>query len=151
MPVLIIHTRPNNPNRWNYRHIMVKTIAITVGRRKSAVARVHVASGKGVITINKKSAEEYFGETSQKEAMLAPLQAVDVIGQYDITVNVKGGGITGQSGAISLGIARALEKINEDYRGILKKAGLLTRDSREVERKKYGQPGARKKFQFSKR
>ena len=130
---------------------MAKAIALTVGRRKSAVARVHIASGKGAVTINKKSAEEYFGDTSQKEALYAPLQAVEAVGQYDITVNVKGGGITGQSGAISLGIARALEKVNEDYRGILKKAGLLTRDAREVERKKYGQPGARKKFQFSKR
>jgi len=121
------------------------------GRRKSSVARVRFTKGKGVIVVNKRPLEEYFGRDTSKMVLKQPLELVDLVSQYDIDVNVNGGGLSGQAGAIRHGIARALEKINADLRPPLKKAGMLTRDSREVERKKCGQPGARKNFQFSKR
>jgi small subunit ribosomal protein S9 len=112
---------------------------------------VQLESGKGTITINRREIDNYFSRIAHKRLLLEPLEAAGVVGQYDITANVRGGGLSGQAGAIQLAIARALEKINEDFRTILKKGGFLTRDAREVERKKYGQPGARKRFQFSKR
>jgi len=121
------------------------------GRRKSSVARVRFTKGKGDIVVNKRPLEEYFGRDTSKMVLKQPLELVDLVSQYDIDVNVNGGGLSGQAGAIRHGIARALEKINADLRPPLKKAGMLTRDSREVERKKCGQPGARKNFQFSKR
>ena len=121
------------------------------GRRKSSVARVLMSVGKGSFTINRRNIEDYFGRQSLKIMLEQPLSILDIKGRYDIIVNVNGGGLSGQAGAIRLGIARCLEKINPDHRSSLKEAGMLTRDSREVERKKYGQPGARKKFQFSKR
>ena len=121
------------------------------GRRKSSVARVRFTKGKGTIIVNKRSLEEYFGRDTSKMVLKQPLELVNLVSQYDIDVNVNGGGLSGQAGAIRHGIARALEKINADLRPPLKKAGMLTRDSREVERKKCGQPGARKNFQFSKR
>ena len=121
------------------------------GRRKSSVARVRFTKGKGTIIVNKCPLEEYFGRDTSKMVLKQPLELVDLVSQYDIDVNVNGGGLSGQAGAIRHGIARALEKINADLRPPLKKAGMLTRDSREVERKKCGQPGARKNFQFSKR
>jgi len=121
------------------------------GRRKSSVARVRFTKGKGVIVVNKRPLEEYFGRDTSKMVLKQPLELVDLVSQYDIDVNVNGGGLSGQAGAIRHGIACALEKINTELRPPLKKAGMLTRDSREVERKKYGQPGARKNFQFSKR
>ena len=121
------------------------------GRRKSSVARVRFTKGKGAIVVNRRPLEEYFGRGTSKMVLKQPLELVDSVGQYDIDVNVNGGGLSGQAGAIRHGIARALEKINNDLRSPLKKAGMLTRDSREVERKKCGQPGARKNFQFSKR
>jgi len=130
---------------------MPKIIARTVGRRKSAVARLLLVGGKGEIAVNKRSAEDYFPRVNHRKLLSEPLLSVGVEGQYNIVVNVRGGGPTGQAGAIRLALARALEKVDEDFRPILKKAGFLTRDAREVERKKYGQPGARKKFQFSKR
>ena len=130
---------------------MSKVLARTVGRRKSAVARVQLESGKGTIIINRREIDDYFTRIVHKRLLLEPLEAADVVGQYDIKANVRGGGLSGQAGAVQLAIARALEKINEDFRTILKKGGFLTRDAREVERKKYGQPGARKRFQFSKR
>ena len=130
---------------------MAKAIAQTVGRRKSAVAQVRIFPGKGEITVNKRPINDYFHRVTHRNLLLDPLKIVSSEGQYDILVSVRGGGQTGQAGAIRLGIARGLEKINGDFRAALKAAGFLTRDAREVERKKYGRPGARKKFQFSKR
>ena len=121
------------------------------GRRKSSVARVRFTKGKGAIIVNSLPLEEYFGRDTSKMVLKQPLELVGLGSQYDIDVNVNGGGLSGQAGAIRHGIARALEKINAELRPSLKKAGMLTRDSREVERKKCGQPGARKNFQFSKR
>ena len=122
-----------------------------IGRRKSSIARVQMASGKGAININKRPIENYFGRDTLKMMLWQPLELMQLKGKYDIVVKVNGGGLSGQAGAIRLGIARCIEKINPENRPDLKQAGMLTRDSREVERKKYGQPGARKKFQFSKR
>ncbi len=130
---------------------MSKVIAQTIGMRKSAVARLRVTSGKGEIVINRRSIENYFPRVAHRNLVHQPIRLVESEGQYDFTVSVNGGGETGQAGAIRLAIARALEKIDEDFRGALKAAGFLTRDAREVERKKYGQPGARKRYQFSKR
>ena len=121
------------------------------GRRKSSIARVRFTKGKGAIVVNNRPLEEYFGRDTSKMVLKQPLELVDLASEYHIDVNVSGGGLSGQAGAIRHGIARALEKINADLRSPLKKAGMLTRDSREVERKKCGQPGARKNFQFSKR
>ena len=121
------------------------------GRRKSSVARVRFTKGKGAIIVNSRPLEEYFGRDTSKMVLKQPLELVGLGSQYDIDVNVNGGGLSGQAGAIRHGIARVLEKINAELRPSLKKAGMLTRDSREVERKKCGQPGARKNFQFSKR
>ena len=122
-----------------------------IGRRKSSVARVRMANGKGIFIVNKRPIENYFGRNTLKMMLGQPLELMQLSGKYDITVKVNGGGLSGQAGAIRLGIARCIEKINPDNRLSLKQAGMLTRDSREVERKKYGQPGARKKFQFSNR
>ena len=124
---------------------------IATGRRKSSVARVRFTKGKGAIVVNRRPLEEYFGRDTSKMVLKQPLELVGLGSQYDISVNVNGGGLSGQAGAIRHGIARVLEKIDADLRPRLKKAGMLTRDSREVERKKCGQPGARKNFQFSKR
>ena len=121
------------------------------GRRKSSVARVQMKSGKGSFSINKRPIENYFGRDTLKMVLKQPLEIIMIDGKYDIDVKVSGGGLSGQAGAIRLGIARCILKINPDNRLSLKQAGMLTRDSREVERKKYGQPGARKKFQYSKR
>ena len=122
-----------------------------VGRRKAAVARVYLNEGKGNITINKKSLEEYFTLPTLQYIVKQPLELLGVLGQYDIKVNLVGGGFNGQAEALRLGIARALVKINAEDKSKLKAAGFMTRDPREVERKKPGQPGARKRFQFSKR
>jgi len=121
------------------------------GRRKSSVARVTFKKGKGKFLVNGRDFNEYFNRDTQKMIIRKPLELLNMDGQYDISANVSGGGSTGQAGAVRLGISRALEKINGDFRPELKSNGMLTRDSRQVERKKYGQPGARKKFQFSKR
>ena len=123
----------------------------TVGRRKAAVARVYVKPGKGQITINRKALEVYFPLEILQYQVKQPLLATNTAENYDIVINLDGGGITGQASAARLGIARALCEIDAEMRPVLKKAGFLTRDSREVERKKPGQPGARRKFQFSKR
>ena len=123
----------------------------TIGRRKKAVARVYLSDGKGAITVNGRDVKDYFS-TATLQYKLEQAQALaGVEGQYDIKVNVEGGGITGQAEAIRLGISRALVKLNPDHRLALKQEGLLTRDYRMVERKKPGQKKARKKFQFSKR
>ncbi len=123
----------------------------TVGRRKAAVARVYVKPGKGDITINRKSLETYFPLEILQFQVRQPLMATGTVGSYDVTINLDGGGIKGQAEAARMGIARALCEVDAEHRSALKKAGFLTRDSREVERKKPGQPGARRKFQFSKR
>ena len=126
-------------------------LSITVGRRKESVARVRLAPGTGNIVINGRSLDAYFGRETSKMILVEPLKLVDQMGKLDVFVNAKGGGLSGQAGAIRHGITRALMKLNPDYRAVLKKAGFVTRDARAVERKKYGQPGARKRFQFSKR
>jgi small subunit ribosomal protein S9 len=124
---------------------------ITVGRRKESVARVRLTPGTGNITINGRTMDEYFGRETSKMILVEPLKLVDQVGKLDIAVNAKGGGLSGQAGAIRHGISRALCELNPDFRPVLKKAGFMTRDARAVERKKYGRPGARKRFQFSKR
>lgn len=123
----------------------------TVGRRKAAVARVYVKSGKGSITVNDREMQTYFPLEILQYVVRQPLLATENEGNFDIRITLDGGGIKGQAEAARLGIARALCEINPEYRAVLKKGGFLTRDPREVERKKPGQPGARKKFQFSKR
>lgn len=130
---------------------MSMEVVNTVGRRKAAVARVYVKSGKGEITINGRSLQEYFPLEIFQFVVKQPLLVTDNLGNFDIKINLDGGGIKGQAEAARLGIARALCEIDAELRGVLKKNGFLTRDSRKVERKKPGQPGARKRFQFSKR
>ncbi|MBR5034142.1 MAG: 30S ribosomal protein S9 [Bacteroidales bacterium] len=123
-----------------------------LGRRKSAVARVYVCPGKGNITINGRTMDEYFKEDTLRYIVRQPLDVTDTLASFDIKANLDGGGIKGQAEALRLAIARALCKVDaEAYRPVLKSNGFLTRDAREVERKKPGQPGARKRFQFSKR
>ena len=120
------------------------------GRRKTSVARVWVTPGSGKIMVNRKPADEYF-DPMRIMIVRQPLEAIESGGEFDVWATVKGGGTTGQAGALRHGIARALAGTDEEFRPLLRKAGFLTRDSRMVERKKYGQPGARKRFQFSKR
>jgi len=124
---------------------------IYVGRRKTAVARVILRNGNGKITVNGKEFEHAFPLETHRDDILAPFRVTDLLGKYDVFVNAHGGGVTGQAQAIRLGISRALEAINPDYRPALKAEGFMTRDPRMVERKKYGRPKARKRFQFSKR
>ncbi len=123
----------------------------TIGRRKSAVARVYVSRGSGKISINKRDVANYFPKATSRYIVFQPLNLMKVTESYDFHINVKGGGVTGQAGAIRLGIARALIKLSPNSRGELKTAGFLTRDPRKVERKKYGKSGARKSYQLSKR
>ena len=122
-----------------------------VGRRKTAVARIKLTKGSGVITVNGQKEEEYFVEENQRTYLHQPLVVTGLEGQFDIHVNVKGGGKIGQSGAVRHGIARVLLEQDAELRTTLKQSGLLTRDARKKERLKPGQPGARKRFQFSKR
>ena len=122
-----------------------------IGRRKSAVARVYMSEGTGKITINKKDITEYFPSAIVQYVVKQPLLALDAVEKYDIKANLDGGGFTGQSQALRLAIARALVKVDAEDKKALKDQGFLTRDSREVERKKPGQPKARRRFQFSKR
>ncbi len=124
---------------------------INVGRRKESVARVRVVPGTGNITINGRTMDQYFGRETSKMILVEPLKLVDQIGKVDVVANATGGGLSGQAGAIRHGISRALVDLNAEFRPVLKKAGFLTRDARAVERKKYGRPGARKRFQVSKR
>lgn len=131
---------------------MAATVINATGRRKSAVARAYMSVGTGKITINDRELTNYFPSGILQYVVKQPLVLTGNDGKYDIKVNLDGGGITGQAGALSLAIARALCEVDKEaFRPILKTNGLLTRDSREVERKKPGQPGARKRFQFSKR
>ena len=122
-----------------------------IGRRKSSVARVYLSKGDGKISINGKDYKDYFPQQHIQTNIVAPFQTVQIDNIYDLKVNVKGGGFKGQSEAVRMAISRALIKLNEDFRKPLKDQKFLTRDAREVERKKYGKPKARKSFQFSKR
>jgi small subunit ribosomal protein S9 len=124
---------------------------INVGRRKTSVARVILKNGNGKILVNDKEFEQFFPQLLSREDILLPFKVTETEGKYDVHVNVNGGGTTGQAQAVRLGIARALIDINPDFRSKLKVEGLLRRDPRMVERKKYGRPKARKRFQFSKR
>jgi small subunit ribosomal protein S9 len=126
-------------------------LQISVGRRKESVARVRLSPGTGNITINGRPLDAYFGRETSKMILVEPLKLVDQMGKLDVYATAKGGGLSGQAGAIRHGITRALCELNPEYRPVLKKAGFITRDARAVERKKYGRPGARKRFQFSKR
>jgi small subunit ribosomal protein S9 len=121
------------------------------GRRKESTARVWIKPGSGDFMINGRTMDEYFGRETSKMIINQPLDVLEQKGKIDMTVNVRGGGLSGQAGAIRHGLSRALCRLNAEYRPALKKAGFLTRDARVVERKKYGQPGARRRFQFSKR
>jgi len=122
-----------------------------LGRRKAAVARVLLSDGKGKITVNDRDYKEYFGAETLQYVVTQPLVVLNVIDKYDINVNLDGGGVKGQAEALRLGITRALYKIDPENKSVLKANGFVTRDPREVERKKPGQPKARKRFQFSKR
>jgi len=124
---------------------------IATGRRKNAVARIRMTSGSGVIEINGRPFEEYFKTLPLQNAVLKPFEIAKLVNAYDLRVNAHGGGVNGQAGAVRLAVARALTETNPELRPALKAEGLLTRDPRMKERKKKGQPGARKRFQFSKR
>jgi len=124
---------------------------LAVGRRKSSIARVRMTPGHGNIEVNNKPLIDYFKRATLKMIIEQPLVITDSLEKYDIKARVDGGGLSGQAGALLLGISRALVKADEELKTVLRKNGFLTRDSRMVERKKYGQPGARKRFQFSKR
>ena len=130
---------------------MAVAIYKAIGRRKDSVARVNMSPGKGEILINGRPFKDYLCRESLAIVVTQPLDLLDQRNSYDIKINVNGGGTSGQASAIRLGISRALNEVSSDFRPALKQAGFLTRDAREVERKKYGHPGARKKFQYSKR
>jgi len=129
-----------------------KELLVTAtGRRKESIARVRLKPGSGEFVVNDRTLDDYFGRETSKMILKQPLEVVEQLGKVDIAVNVCGGGLSGQAGAIRHGISRALTKLHPDFRPALKKAGFLTRDARVVERKKYGRPDARKRLQFSKR
>jgi small subunit ribosomal protein S9 len=130
---------------------MPEKMITATGRRKTSVARVFLRPGKGALSINSRSLEEYFGRETARMIVLQPFDVTQTVGNFDIEVNVKGGGSSGQAGAIRHGITRALMKVNSEFRSPLKKAGFVTRDPRAVERKKYGRHKARKRPQYSKR
>ena len=127
------------------------SVLIATGRRKRSVARVRLIPGTGTIVVNQRAYDRYFPRETLRLAIRAPLLLTHQLGKFDVTANVTGGGMTGQAGAVRLGIARALSQLDEAHRKGLRSAGLLTRDPREKERKKYGQKGARKRFQWTKR
>ena len=128
-----------------------ENVQVATGRRKSAVARVRLLPGSGQVQVNKRPLEEYFGRATSRMVVHQPLELVEVVGRYDVHANVRGGGLSAQAAAIRHGITRALILANGEYRPTLKKAGYVTRDPREVERKKYGRHKARKRPQYSKR
>jgi small subunit ribosomal protein S9 len=130
---------------------MSKPLATTTGRRKTSIARVRILPGSGSITVNGRDFEEYFPTVTLQNQVIVPLALTNSRQSYDFKILASGGGVNGQMGAVVLGISRALITVNPELRGTLKQAGLLTRDSRARERKKPGRPGARKRFQFSKR
>jgi small subunit ribosomal protein S9 len=126
-------------------------VIMATGRRKTAVARIHLVPGSGLVSVNGRDFEDYFTTPAMKTHALLPLQTVDSLKKFDVKVKAHGGGLVGQAGALSLALARALIQVDPALRPTLKKPGLLRRDPRKKERKKPGQPGARKRFQFSKR
>jgi small subunit ribosomal protein S9 len=130
---------------------MAEKVVTATGRRKTSVARVFLKHGKGIIKINDRSLEEYFGRETARMVVLQPFDVTQTKGSFDIEVNVQGGGSSGQAGAIRHGLTRALVQVNSEFRSPLKKAGFVTRDPRAVERKKYGRHKARKRPQYSKR
>ena len=142
--------QPNNPKHKNCKFMSEATYYGT-GRRKRSIARVFMTPGKGDINVIGQPFRDYLCRETLATVVMQPLVAIEAEKSYNIKINVNGGGLTGQAGAIRLGISRALLGVNDDYRAILKEKGFLTRDARKVERKKPGQPGARKNFQFSKR
>ena len=129
----------------------IPVLAQATGKRKTAIARVRLAAGTGTITVNGRTFEDYFPREASRMGIAHPFDTINGVGRYDVFANVHGGGLSGQADALRHGISRALEKLDENNRGPLKKRGLLTRDARKKERKKYGQKGARARFQFSKR
>jgi len=131
--------------------VVVKNVAMGTGRRKTAVARVYLREGSGKITVNGKTPEDYFAFVLLADNMRRPLEVTDTLSRLDVAVNVRGGGLSGQSDACKHGIARALQAYDVANKSVLRANGFLTRDDRMVERKKYGQRGARRRFQFSKR
>jgi len=149
MPGLFILMKHNNLKKLNFNSSMEQKNFI--GRRKTSTARLYIQPGTGEFVINNKSLDDYFSTKAHRNVANLPLEVTETDGQFNIKVTVRGGGITGQSGAVQLALARALDDHDEDFHGILKEHGLHTRDDRMVERKKYGQPKARKKGQFSKR
>lgn len=128
-----------------------KYLQHTVGKRKTAVARLFMKAGKGSITINRRALDEYYLRPTSKMIIMQPFELTNTVGKYDLNINVCGGGLSGQAGAIRHALSRALANLSEEHHTLLKRAGLITRDARKKERKLPGQPGARKKFQFSKR
>ena len=130
---------------------MAQKVFTATGRRKTSVARVYLKEGTGNVSINDRALDEYFGRETARMIVLQPFRVTQTVGNYDADVNVQGGGMSGQAGAIRHGITRALMEANPDFRSPLKKAGFVTRDSRAVERKKYGRHKARKRPQYSKR
>jgi small subunit ribosomal protein S9 len=155
MPVTGIRTKPRPPWPWRYKrgHEVAANLVqwLGTGRRKTSVARVFLRHGKGAMVINGRPSEEYFKNDSARAAVKQPLLATETSDKFDVLILADGGGFAGQAGAIKLGIARALIEFNSELRPKLKSLGFLTRDPRQHERKKYGQKGARKRFQFSKR
>jgi small subunit ribosomal protein S9 len=131
--------------------VTTKAAYRAVGRRKTSVAQVRLVPGTGTIQVNLRPFEEYFPRETARRLAMRPFTVTETVGRFDVFARVTGGGASGQAGALSLGIARALKAADEAWKGPLSKEGLLTRDARMTERKKYGQPGARKRFQFSKR
>ncbi len=129
----------------------LKYLQNTVGKRKTAIARLYMKKGEGTIVINNRNFEDYLIRPTSRMLIMQPFELTNNVGKFDIKINVVGGGLSGQAGAIRHAISRALAKLDESHHKILKKAGLLTRDARKKERKLPGQPGARKRFQFSKR
>ena len=128
-----------------------KYIQRVVGKRKSAIARLYLKEGSGQVKVNARKLDEYYLRPTSRKLVLQPFELTETMGKYDAVVNVTGGGLSGQAGAIRHAVSRALANLSDEYRATLKKAGLITRDARKKERKLPGQPGARRKFQFSKR
>jgi len=148
---MIFTIRKHKILKWLILKIYNLEVVHTIGRRKTSVARIYLSKGKDKVTVNGKDYKEYFPTTTQQYKVMQPFNLTNNAGKYDVSVNVYGGGTTGQVEAIRLAISRALCQISEDNKPALKGEGLLTRDPRMVERKKFGQKKARKKFQFSKR
>ena len=148
---MIFTIRKHKILKWLILKIYNLEVVHTIGRRKTSVARIYLSKGKDNVTVNGKNYKEYFPTTTQQYKVMQPFNLTNNAGKYDVSVNVYGGGTTGQVEAIRLAISRALCQISEDNKPALKGEGLLTRDPRMVERKKFGQKKARKKFQFSKR